>query len=66
MLGERGLLGVRAAYIKAGIEQNLCKAGHADASDADEMYMDGVIEIYLIHGFMFLPEIDSSFIIYTS
>ena len=46
---ERGRGPVGAGYAKALRQKDLCQAAHADAADADEVYVNGVVELNLIH-----------------
>ena len=48
-VGQGGLFGIRTGYGEMGCQQDLCQAAHADSADADEMDMNGLLEIYLIH-----------------
>lgn len=40
---------VGAGYTEAFGEKNLCQAAHADAAYADEVNVNRMIKIYLIH-----------------
>lgn len=48
-LGEGGRPYVGAGYPEAFVQQDFGQAAHADASDADEIYVDGMLKINLIH-----------------
>ncbi len=49
---ERGRGPVGAGYAKALRQKDLCQAAHADAADADEIYMNRTVEIDLVHGYL--------------
>ena len=49
MLCQRRFSAVGAGDGKAFLQKDLGQAAHADAADADEMYMHWFLEIYLIH-----------------
>ena len=49
-MGERRGCSVGTGYPETFGEQDLCQAAHADAADTNEIYMNGIVKINLIHG----------------
>ena len=47
--GQRTGLGIGTGDLKIFFQKDLCEAAHADAADADKMYMDWFMKVYLIH-----------------
>ena len=56
LVGELGLMGIRAAYCESSLQQDLSQSTHADSADSDKVNMFWFIKIDLIHRSL-LPDI---------
>ena len=56
LVGELGLMGIRAAYCESSLQQDLSQSAHADSADSDKVNMFWFIKIDLIHRSL-LPDI---------
>ena len=66
MPGEIAGFGVGTGDRKTFLQENFCQAAHADAADADEMYVNRMIEIYCIHICSFLYRKIVFFLLYSA
>ena len=56
LVGELGLVGIRAAYCESSLQQDLSQSAHADSANANKVNMFWFIKIDLIHRSL-LPDI---------
>ena len=49
LVGELGLMGIRAAYCESSLQQDLSQSAHADSADSDKVNVFWFIKIDMIH-----------------